>query len=161
VVQVPLHGASAEEQLGADLPVGPPVPGVHGDLQLLRGQVPVGPWCPLARGLARGEQLAPGTLGEAGRSHRAQHLAGAMKLVAGVGPAVPATEPLPVEQVCASQVEAGTRPAEVVDGRLVEVLSTVQQRLRASLDAERPVGTRGHRDARQGSHHALGTSRLP
>jgi hypothetical protein len=34
------HGAGAEEQLGADLPVGPPVPGVRGDLHLLLGQVP-------------------------------------------------------------------------------------------------------------------------
>jgi len=84
-----------------------------------------------------------------------------MKLGSRVGPAVPATEPLPVEQVRASQVEVGMRPAEMVDGRLVEVLPTVQQRLRASLDAERPVGARGHRDARQGSHHPLGAPRLP
>jgi hypothetical protein len=84
-----------------------------------------------------------------------------MKLLAGVGPAVLAAEPLSVEQVRASQVDTRARPAKVIDGRLVEVLPIAQQRLQASLDAERPVSARGHGDARQGAHGPFGPPGLP
>ena len=85
-MQVPFHGAGTQEQLGADLPVGHPLPGAHGDLPLLRGQLQVGTRRSPAHCLAGGQQLKTGTLGEPGRPHRTEHLLGAAKLLAGVGP---------------------------------------------------------------------------
>jgi hypothetical protein len=64
LAQVPLDGARAYEQLGADLLVRQPVAGEPSDLRFLRGEISprIGP--PLAHVLPGGQQLAAGAAGE-------------------------------------------------------------------------------------------------
>jgi hypothetical protein len=64
LAQMPLHGARAEEEPGADLGVGEPVAGQLGDLALLRGQIVARLDSSLADPLARRLQLSEGALGE-------------------------------------------------------------------------------------------------
>ena len=99
-----------------------------------------------ADGRARGQQLAAGPLGETLHSHGGEHVVGEGELPAGVGPAVLPAEPLPVEQVSAGELAAHPGPAEVRDGFAETALGGVplaQQRSRARLDAEHPIGP-GH-----------------
>ena len=56
--------ADADEQLGADLLVGVPVPGQPGDPGLLGGEVSKGLCRALAHGFPGGQQLVAGALGE-------------------------------------------------------------------------------------------------
>src|SRR5580700_5468015 len=74
LAQVPLHGAGPDEQLRADLGVGPPVACQPGDLSLLRGQLGAGVLVPLAHLLAGGQELAPGAFGEGPDIHRVQRV---------------------------------------------------------------------------------------
>src|SRR5687768_16452937 len=76
LVQVILDRARADEQLGADLRVGVPVPGQPRDLHLLGRQDVARVRGDPARGLARSLQLAAGTLGEPFGSHAAEALVG-------------------------------------------------------------------------------------
>src|SRR6185312_6786716 len=64
VVQMPLHGASAEEELCGDLRVGEAIAGEPRDLLLLRRQLVAQLGAALAHGLARRQELAPGPLCE-------------------------------------------------------------------------------------------------
>jgi NADP-dependent 3-hydroxy acid dehydrogenase YdfG len=164
LAQVPFDRARAEEELGADLGVGLPVPRPRRDLHLLRGEVPVGVRRALAHGLAGGEQLAAGALGEPVRPDRRQHSVRQVQLLPGIHPAVLAAEPLTVEQVRAGQIDARPRPAQMTDGRLVQALRgrpVAQQRERARPDAERPVGARGVGGLGQAAHGPGGAGRLP
>jgi NADP-dependent 3-hydroxy acid dehydrogenase YdfG len=164
LAQMPFDRARAEEELGADLGVGLPVAGARRDLRLLRGEVPVGLPGALAHGLAGGEQLAAGALREPVGPDRPQRSVCAAELLAGVDPAVLAAQPLPVEQVRAGQIDAGARPAQVPDRRLVQVLgrlAVAQQRQRARPDAVRPVGARRPRGPRQAAHGPGRPARLP
>jgi hypothetical protein len=87
-VQVVLHSAGADEQLGGDLLVGVPVLGQLGDPGLLGGEVSKGFYRALAHGFPGGQQLVAGALGEAIHAHRGQHLVGGAKLLAGVDAAI-------------------------------------------------------------------------
>src|SRR5829696_2477493 len=82
LLEVPFDGAWAEEELGADLRVRPPVASEPGDVLLLWGELVARVLAPLAYLLAGRQQLVPGTLGEALRTHRQQHLAGDAQLLA-------------------------------------------------------------------------------
>src|SRR5260221_13870492 len=90
LAQVVLDRARADEQPGADLRVGQPLPGQPRDLSLLGGQRMTGlaGWRAgglrgaLADGLAGGPQLAAGALGERPGSHRLEHLAGGAQRLA-------------------------------------------------------------------------------
>lgn len=118
-----------------------PSPGAPGDLQLLWGQVGGHLHPALAYGLADGQQLATGTFGEPVQPHRTQHFVGAMELLASIDAAVLAAEPLIVEQMRASQVDAGMRLAQTLDSRLVQIiggLPAAQHRRGARPDAECP-----------------------
>src|SRR5258708_29299448 len=128
LAQVVLDRARADEQPGADLRVGQPLPGQPRDLGLLGGQRMTGlaGWRAdglrgaLADGLAGGQQLAAGALGEPPGSHSLEHLAGGAQLLARVHPAVVPAQPLPVEQVAAGQFGADAGAGEAVDGLTVE-----------------------------------------
>jgi len=61
---MPLDGAGAEEELGADLRVRPPVARQPCDVLLLRRELVARVVPPLAHLLAGGQQLVPGPLGE-------------------------------------------------------------------------------------------------
>src|SRR3954463_6793369 len=98
---MPLDGAVAEEQLGADLRVGVSFGGEACDLRLLRGERVVGRVGALARGLAGGAQLARGTLREQPGPHQRELVMGCAQLIARVAPSSLATQPLAVEQLSA------------------------------------------------------------
>jgi hypothetical protein len=79
--QVVLDRARADEQPGADLRVGEPMPGQPRDLGFLGGQLNGRLDGVLARGLACRLQLAPGQLGEPSDAHRVQHLVNGARLL--------------------------------------------------------------------------------
>jgi hypothetical protein len=64
-----------------------------------------------AHGLAGGQQLASGSLGERLEAHRGQHPVGRPQLFAGVNAAVLTAQPLAVQQVGASEFGAQPGPA--------------------------------------------------
>ena len=100
----------------------------------------------LAHRLAGGQQLPAGALGEPIGSHRGQHLVGGPELLACVQTALLAAQPFAVEQVRAGQFRPDPGAAEPPDRLPVQPvgqLAAVQQRPRAGLDAERPVGAGG------------------
>src|SRR4029453_3931242 len=99
LAQVVLDGAGAEKQPGTDLGVGEAVAGQPCDQRLLGRQFVARLGRPLAGGLAGGQQLAPGPLGESLDSHCVQQVVGGAQLCPGVDATAPAAQPLPVEQV--------------------------------------------------------------
>src|SRR4051812_11960602 len=104
LVQVPFHGACAEEQLRPDLGVGQAPAREAGDLDLLRREVLGRLHVPLARGGASGKELAAGALGEGVHAQATERLVGDVQLCPGIdAPAAP-SEPLAVEQVCAAEL---------------------------------------------------------
>jgi DNA-binding CsgD family transcriptional regulator len=122
LAQVPLDRARAEEQLAADLRIRKPLTGQPGDLRLLRGELAGRLDRPLPHGLAGGEQLAPGALGEPRDPHRGQHFVGSAELLPRVHPAVLTAQPFSVEQVCAGQFYPDAGAAEPLDGLAVQTL---------------------------------------
>src|SRR5271156_4101024 len=89
LAQMPLHGAGPDEQLRADLGVGPPVARQPGDLPLLRGQLRARILVPLAHLLPGGQELAPGAFGEGLDTGRGQRVERDPQLAAGGDPAGP------------------------------------------------------------------------
>src|SRR5215208_4284556 len=120
LVEVVLDGAGADEQPRADLGVGEALAGEPGDLRLLRGELVPGLDAAPAGPLAGGAQLAGGTLRERLEPHRREHLVRRAELLARVLPALPAANPLAVEQVAASELDAHHRATEVRDRLAVE-----------------------------------------
>ena len=104
LAQVPLHGAGPDEQLRADLGVGPPVARQPGDLPLLRGQLRARVLVPLAHLLPGGQELAPGAFGEGLDIQRAQGVEREPQLAAGVEPAVLPAQPFAVAEPGARRV---------------------------------------------------------
>src|ERR1700731_3175290 len=98
LAQVPLHGAGPDEQLRADLGVGPPLARQPGDLLLLRGQLRARILVPLAYPLPGGLELTPGAFGEGPTPHRGRRVEREPQLPAGVDPAVLPAEPFAVTQ---------------------------------------------------------------
>src|SRR5262249_34781232 len=86
VAKVPLDGAPAEEELGADLRVRLPVGRHPGDLQLLRGQVLERLDRALARGFSGGRQLTARALSECLHAHIGHQLLGRTELLSPVAP---------------------------------------------------------------------------
>src|SRR4029077_17676678 len=101
------------------------VAGQSRDLGLLRSQLAAGLDGALTGGLAGGEQLAAGPLGERPDAHRAQLLVGGAELRARLAAAALAAQPLPVEQVRAGELCADPGPAEPCDGLAVERLGVL------------------------------------
>src|SRR3954447_2818043 len=98
LAQVVFDGARADEQLGADLGVGVAVAGQPRDLDLLGRQDVSRVGGDPARGLAGGEQLTAGALGERGGSHLAEAVVRGAQGLARVRAPVLAPEPLPVQE---------------------------------------------------------------
>jgi hypothetical protein len=126
LAQVVLNGVGADEQPGADLRVGQPVPGQQRDLHFLRRQLLAGldgsrPGA-LAGGLPGGLQLPAGPFGEGFHPDLVEHAVRGAQLLPGVGPAVFAAQPLAVEQVRAGQLGAKPGAAEPVDRVGVQVI---------------------------------------
>ena len=163
LTQMPLDRARAQEQLGADLGIGQPVPGPPGDLPLLRGELVRFVRRALADGLPGGEQLAAGTFGERLGSHPREHVVGRPQLGPGVGAPVLPPEPFPVDQVRTGQGDRAAALAQPADRLAVELLggfALTYQRARARLDAQPPGGAAGARRAGQPLDGVGGTSGL-
>ena len=141
-----------QEQLGADLRVGPSVHREPGDGRFLRGEAGARLDRVPADRLAGRRQLAPGAFGERLGADRGEHLVGGPQLLASVGAPVLAAQPLAVEQVRAGQFGPERSTAEPVDRLAVEALggpALAQQRARARLDPQPELGPAGLGDARQ------------
>ena len=86
------------------------------------------------------------------------------QLLARVDPAALAAQPLAVEQVGAGELEAHAGAAKPLDRLAVEALgglAVAEQRARAGLDAQRPVGAAGAcrlREPLQGVVRALSSA---
>ena len=116
LAQVPLDGARAEEQLGADLRVRQAVAGEPGDLLLLRRELvarlggcacaPSRPWRPARAGRARRTPPCPSSTNMSWA---------AAQLLARVDAAVLAAQPLAVEQVRAGELRAQRRATQALD----------------------------------------------
>ncbi len=105
-----------------------------------------------AGGLAGGLQLARGALGERLDAHRREHLVRGAQLLAGVQAPLLAAQPFAVEEMGASELGADPRAGEPLDRLAVEALgglAVAEQRPRAGLDPQRPVGAAGARRLRE------------
>src|SRR5262249_53911844 len=130
VAQVPLDGARAEEEPGADLGVGQAVAGEPRDLPLLRRQLVVR----LDRSpnlLARRLELLAGALSERLHPERGEDGVAGAQLLARFQAAVLAPQPLAVDQVCTAQLRAQAGAGEALDRVAVAVVggrSAAEQR---------------------------------
>src|ERR687898_1034437 len=143
LLQVPLDGAGAEEELSADLGVRPTVAGELGDVLLLRSELVAGVIAALADLLAGGQQLVPRTLGESLRAQREQHLARDPQLLARIDTSPLTAQPLPVEQARACELDADARVGEAIDRFAVQALGGISLTCEgpdAGADSERPIG---------------------
>jgi hypothetical protein len=93
-----------------------------------------------AHGLAGGEKLAAGTLGERSGPHVDEALVGGAQELARVRAPVLAPEPLPVQEPAARELDRRAAAREPLDRLAVERLVVAQQRTAARFDAERPFG---------------------
>jgi hypothetical protein len=97
-----------------------------------------------AHGLAGGEQLASGALGERLGAHRGEHLVGGVQVGSCIDAAAHAPQPFAVEQVAAGELHPHTCPAEALDGVAVEPIGRLvvaDHRTAARLQAQAPVAT--------------------
>ena len=112
LAQVPFDGTGRQEQLGGDLRVRQAVAGQPRDECFLRRELVRGLDGALVYGLAGGDQLPAGALGERLHANRLEHVVGRPQLRARIaGPAL-AAQPLPVQQVRAGQIRAELGAAE-------------------------------------------------
>src|SRR6185503_10869985 len=116
LAQVPLDGARTEEQLRADLRVRQSFASEPCDLSLLWSQFVAGLGDALAHSLAGGQQFTSGTVRERLHADRLEQLVRRSQLCARVDAAILATQPLPVEQMCPSEVGPESRAPQAVDG---------------------------------------------
>jgi hypothetical protein len=124
-VQVVLDGARADEQPCADLRIREAVRGEPGDLGLLGGQPVAGA---LARRRAGRVQLALGPRGERMNAHPGEHGMGGAQVVARIGAAPLAPQPLAVEEVGTCELDAQSRASEPGDRLAVARLLAADQR---------------------------------
>jgi len=122
LAQVIFDGARADEQAGADLWVRESVAGQPRDLGFLRGQLVVGLDSALAHGLARGQQLPAGSLGERLRPHRGKQVVGGAQLHARVHAPALAAQPFAVDQTPPGQLHPHAGAAQALDRLAIETL---------------------------------------
>src|SRR3954466_13414235 len=112
---MPLHGAWAEEEPGADLGVRQALPDQPDDLRLLSGELGARLDAALAGDLAGGAQLAGSALGEPLHAHPGEQRVRCAQLLPSVQPTTPTAQPLAVDEVGARQPAAEPGPAQPVD----------------------------------------------
>jgi hypothetical protein len=119
--EVVLDRARADEQLGADLRVGVPLARESSDLRLLGGEQVTGVGDAWTGGLAGGEQLATGALGERLGAEPAETVMSGSKLAARVRTPVLSTQPFAVHKLGAGEVKRDPSGAKPVERLLVEL----------------------------------------
>src|SRR6478736_2557755 len=148
LVEVPLDGARAEEQLRADLRVRPACLGQPRDVLLLGRQLVARLVDALADLAAGGPQLVPGALGETVGAHGDERVMCTPELLASIDAPVRAPQPFAVQQPAAGELGTKSRAAKAVDGFPVEALggrTLAHQRTSAGLQGECPLGLAGLR----------------
>ena len=122
------------------------VAGEARDQRLLGGELVAGLGRASANGLAGGQQLVPGPLGERFGSHRGEHFVGRPQAARARRPACGvAPQPLTVEQVAAGELHAHAGAAETLDRLAVAAVGGIalaEQGADAGFDPERPLGGR-------------------
>src|SRR5262249_7633163 len=98
LVQMPLDGAGAQIELFSDLRICTPVTREPCDVFLLRGEIIASLIAALADPLARREKLVSRAIGEPLRAHRGECFVRLAELLARVGPALLAPQPLAVAE---------------------------------------------------------------
>src|SRR5262245_53782546 len=104
LVQVVLRGARADEELGTDLWVGAPLGREPGDHGFLGGEHVGGVDGAFAYGLAGGQQLGAGPLGERMGPDTAQHVVREAQLLSRVHAPVLAAQPFAIQEMCAGEL---------------------------------------------------------
>jgi hypothetical protein len=92
--------------------------------------------------LAGGQELSLSPRGEGVGAHVGEHLKRGAELFSGVEAAALASQPFPVEQVRAGEVEPDAVPAEVHDRVAVQALgrpALAEQRAHTGFDSEQPL----------------------
>src|SRR4051812_42501212 len=112
---MPLDGAGTEEELGADLRIRPAGERQPRDVLLLRCELIAGVVSALADRLTGREQLVSRALGKPFSADRLEHVMRAAQLLARVGAAALAAQPLSVQQTPARELQAQARPSEALD----------------------------------------------
>ena len=113
---------------------------------------------------AGGAQLDPRAVGEGFGADEVEGLVRAAQPIPGLTRTPPTAQPLAVQQLGAPQFDADTRAAQAVDRLALEdfgALAVGEQRPRAGLDAERPVGTAGAGHIREAVEGAGGVPGHP
>ena len=88
-----------------------PVAGEPGNLQLLRGELTLSLDATLAHRFAGSKELVAGALRESLHADRDEQVIGGPKLLARIDTTPLATQPLPVQQMSASELRAELRAA--------------------------------------------------
>src|SRR5262245_45881989 len=144
LVQVVVHRARAEEQLGGDLPVGSALAHDPHDLQLLWREAAERGLVPPARGLAAGPQLARGKVGPRPRPEPLEHLERGPQMSPRIGAPALAAQPFPVPQLGTGRVERPPATGVLLE-RVLEVLlravARSQQRTAAGYERTGPLRT--------------------
>src|SRR3954452_1206836 len=125
VAQVPLHGARAEEEPGADVRARQALPGQTRDLPLLGGENVARRDGPLAHFLPRRKQLTPGPLAESVHPDRRELVVRGTEFDTRVDPAILAAQPLPVEQMRPGEVRTPPGPRQFPDRLVMQALGTL------------------------------------
>src|SRR3954454_9541532 len=119
---MPLHGARAEEEPGADVRTRKALPGQTRDLPLLGGENVARRDGPLAHFLPRRKQLTPGPLAESLHPDRRELVVGGTEFDTCVDPAVLAAQPFPVQQMSAGEVRTPPGPSQSLDRLVMQAL---------------------------------------
>src|SRR5829696_1287475 len=154
VVQMPLHGARAQEQPRRDLRIRQALAGQRRDLSLLRGQVVARLDRTLAHLLAGHLKLSACAIGESLHPDRRELVVGGTELDTRIDPAILAAQPLPVEQMSPGELRTPPGPSQSLDRLAIQALGTLtltQQCPAARLHSPAPVGAGGS----GGSDHLL------
>jgi hypothetical protein len=130
----------------------------------LGGQVVTGLDGPFAGVLAGRLELDPGSLGRRFHAELRESLVGGSQLIARVAPAALAAQPFAVQEMTTGELDADAGAGEALDRLAIERLGgfpVAQQRPRARLDAERPVGATGRGCLRKLAEGIQSRLRLP
>src|SRR4051812_18653647 len=129
------------------------------DLSLLRGELVTGHNAASSRAFARCQQLALSAPSERLDAHAREHLEGGAQLLSRIDPSALSPQPLAVEEVGASELQPITGASEPFDGFATEAVrdtAVAEQRARAGLEPEPPVGPAGTRALGKPRERALG-----
>ena len=162
LAQMPLDGSRTEEQLRPDFGVGPAIAGEPRDLDLLRGEFLYGDQTPLANLLARCHELAPRALRECLHPHRRVRPVGRSQLVPRVHLTVLPSQPFAIQELGAGEGYAdpcSSKPLDRLEIKALGLATLGQERSRAGIHSQRPVGPARRADLMESLERRQGLGR--